>query len=149
MVTESDMSPRLRFALEFVAVVCIVMTLSGIAVRKMMHLYDRAIVVESFALAEGNRTDSVLAYAETGLWTREATEPESGSFGLAQLQTDGSTVVTFGDAYGSSGLRGRKVVLSLRQSSPWTSNVFSWTCRSPETAAGGIEPASLPETCKE
>ena len=106
-------------------------------------------VAESAFITTNNRVDAILALSESGRWAQSDAGPNTGAYSSAQWRADGSSVVTFSESFGSQGLRGRQVVWALKQSTPWTSNVLSWSCRSVDTDENGAEPASLPEFCRE
>mgnify|MGYP001803380683 CR=1 FL=1 len=148
MVIDSDLSPRLRFAFEFAAVVVIVMVLTGIAVREFVHLVDRAIVSEAPSMIPGERNWNVVEYALTGRWLADRETQGAGQYvSDVRMTEEGHWIASFRDDRGSPTLRGRQITWRLQSTSPWDANVFFWACQPEGQFGSSVVQASLPTYC--
>lgn len=150
MIISSDLSPRLRFALEFAVVVALVLLLTGIAMRQFVHLMDRVIVSEAPMMSHGEVLRQTTEYMLWGRYEADQ-EPAQGQY-VSSTSVDfnaGLWTVRFSDDAGSRHLRGREVVWRLVQDDPWSSPVFAWSCLPEGPDGSRVAQASLPNYCKE
>ena len=163
----ADVGPKLRSAIEFGAVVAIVMALSVLAVRNFESFAIRAQISEAFMLTTLVRVDLIVFYAQHGRWPGKENEvpnstlSETSGVGnvvdRVELRDGGTVTVIFHEARTPANLQGKR--LSFRPAmSTSSSATVSWICADRAVPGGfavagddetDVDPRHLPSSCKQ
>ncbi len=164
----SDASQKLRSAMEFGAVIAIIMVLTTFAIRNFETYIVQSQITEAFGLMSTVRAEMVVYRAEHGEWPAE--EPElhdstlSQERGLGQfvdhleLLEGGAISAIFDNEVSASNLRGRRLTFRPMIVSSDPSAPIFWACgayRVPQGFTPGgndetdIDPSQLPSACRE
>ncbi len=164
----SDVSQKLRSALEFGAVISIIMALTTLAVSNFETYIVQSQIAEAFMLTSTVRGEMVTFRAENGRWP--SNEPELHNPTLSQesdlgkvvdhleLRSGGAISVVFDRVNSAANLQGRRLTLRPLLVSMETSGPISWVCAAhqiPEGLTPGgvdetdIELSHLPSACRE
>ncbi len=163
----SDVSQRLRSALEFGAVIAIIMALISFAARNFETYIIQSQISEAFMLTSTVRGEMVTFRAETGRWPSNEAElhnptlsQESGLGRVVdhlELRDGGAISVVFDDESSAANLQGRRLTLRPLLVTSEPSGPISWVCASHRIpdglAVGGIDEtdidaAQLPSACR-
>jgi type IV pilus assembly protein PilA len=164
----SDISQKLRSALELGTVVAIIMTLTAMSVRAFEIYIIRSQVSEAFMLTSLVRVEMVTFRAENGRWPSNgpalhnstlSQESNLGKFvDYMELQDGGAISVVFNEESAAAKLQGRRLTLRPLLVSATSSGPISWVCASHQVPEGlsvsgfdgtDIGPTLLPSACRE
>jgi len=168
LLVASDVSQKLRSALEFGAVIAIIMALTTMAIRNFETYIVQSQISEAFWLTSTVKAEMVTFRAEKGRWP--AQEPDLHNPTLSQEQGLGKFVdhlklleggalsAVFDDDVSASILRGRRITFRPMIVSSEPSAPIFWACAAysvPEGFTTGgenetdIDPSRLPSACRE
>ena len=163
----SDVSQKLRSALEFGAVVAIIMALTTLAVRNFETHVIQSHLAEAYMLTSTVRGEMVTFRAENGRWPLN--EPELHNATLSQrsnlgnvvdyleLRDGGAISVVFDQERSAAKLQGRRLTLRPLLVTSEPGGPISWVCAAHQVpeglTAGGIDetdidPSQLPSACR-
>ena len=164
----TDLSQRLRSALEFGAAVALLMGLTVLAIGRLDSLVARSQVAESLILTGPTKSELVVHRAQTGEWPPAAgdmalktlgNETEYGAYvDRVELGGGGALTSVFLEDTPAPGLRGRRLTIRPLTLSADSGAPVSWVCgphRYPsELAPNGtdetdIDPSDLPSACRD
>lgn len=163
----SDVSQKLRAALEFGAVVAIIMALTAFAVRSFETYVVQSQIVEAFMLTSTVRGEMVAFRAEYGRWPSSEEELHSTSLskdsGLGrvvdhlELREGGAISVVFDEENSAEKLQMRRLTFRPLLVISELSGPISWVCASHQTPDGlivegldetDIDTSLLPSACR-
>ena len=167
LIMASDLSQRLRSALEFGAVVAVLMALTVIAISRLDAYVIQSQVTEAFDLTSSVRDEMVVYRAEHGVWPAtpadlaNATLSEEFSLGSyvhhLELGRDGALTTVFGNDASAVRLRDRRLTFRPLTLPADPGAPVSWVCGPHdypiELIPGGIDetdiaPSDLPLACR-
>ena len=164
----SDVSQKLRAALELGTVAAIVMALSAFAARSSETYIIQSQIVEAFMLTSTVRSEMVAFRAEYGRWPSSEAELHnptlSQEYGLGsvvdhlELREGGAISVVFDEASSAENLQMRRLTLRPLLVTSEPSGPISWACASHQIPDGltvggvdetDIDASQLPSACRE
>ena len=138
LIMASDLSQRLRSALEFGAVVAVLMALTVMAISRLDAYVIQSQVTEAFDLTSSVRDEMVVYRAEHGVWPAtpadlaNATLSEEFSLGSyvhhLELGRDGALTTVFGNDASAVRLRDRRLTFRPLTLPADPGAPVSWVC---------------------
>lgn len=167
LIMASDLSQRMRSALEFGAAIALLMTLTVMGVSRFQTYVIQSQIAEAFSLSSTVRGEMVAHRAERGDWPRTVTELANGTLAEEsylgayvdhlELGQGGALTAVFSDDTPAMRLQERRLTFRPLTLPTHPSAPVSWVCgphRYPEgltpggTDATNIVPSDLPSACR-
>ncbi|RLA40143.1 MAG: hypothetical protein DRR42_26340 [Gammaproteobacteria bacterium] len=164
----SDVSQKLRSAMEFGAAVAIIMALTTLAIRNFETYIVQSQIMEAFGLMSTVRIEMVAYRAEHGEWPAEEPDLHNSTLGQdrdvgnfvdhLELLEGGAISAVFDNEASASNLKGRRLTFRPMIVSSDPSAPIFWACGAyrvpPGFTPGGndetdIDPSQLPSACRE
>ncbi len=151
----TDLSQKLRTALEFAVAVAILMFVTGIAAENMQSAVIRSQAAEAFMMTSDVKVAMIAYRAENGEWPSEREDIISTALSEGydlgkyvdriELGTDGALSIVFDDEYSSEPLQNRRLTYRPSTSVEDPAAPIVWVCaRYP--VLDGLEPSGVDET---
>lgn len=164
----TDISQRLRSALEFGAVISIILLLTTLALKNFEASIIRSQLSEAFQLTSTVKAEMVIYRAQRGHWPETGTELHDSTLSQEKdvgkfvdhmiLNENGSLSIFFGGSDSASPLEGRQLTMRPMLVSGSPGSPVFWACagyRAPDGAIPSgpdktdIEKAYLPSVCRD
>lgn len=167
LIMASDLSQRMRSALDFGAAIALLMILTALALNSFESYIAQSQLSEAFGLSSTIRVDLIAYRAEHGGWP--ATNREIGNADVAEkfyvgeyvdhfeLGRDGALTAVFSDDSSVEQLRNRRLTLRPLTLAQEPGAPVAWVCGPhqypAEMVPGGIDetdisPTELPSICR-